>query len=85
MSLYIQQLAKLISNQLGRLYRHFGANSDGAAWFLICTGLISQHSVHVGPMFWTGIRGTDGPGQMANAFEGLRWRCSSTDRCAHCV
>jgi hypothetical protein len=43
MSLYIQQLAKLISNQLGRLYRHFGANSDGAAWFLICTSLISQH------------------------------------------
>jgi hypothetical protein len=42
MSLYIQQLAKLISNQLGRLYRHFGANSDGAAWFLICTSLISQ-------------------------------------------
>ncbi|KAJ9481160.1 hypothetical protein VN97_g12344 [Penicillium thymicola] len=25
-----------------RLYRHFGANSDGAAWFLICTSLISQ-------------------------------------------
>jgi hypothetical protein len=44
MSLYIQQLAKLIGNQLGRLYRHFGANSDGAAWFLICTSLISQHS-----------------------------------------
>jgi hypothetical protein len=43
MSLYIQQLAKLIGNQLGRLYRHFGANSDGAAWFLICTSLISQH------------------------------------------
>jgi hypothetical protein len=32
----------LISNQLGRPYRHFGANSDGAAWFLICTSLISQ-------------------------------------------
>jgi hypothetical protein len=42
MSLYIQQLAKLIGNQLGRLYRHFGANSDSAAWFLICTSLISQ-------------------------------------------
>jgi hypothetical protein len=42
MSLYIQQLAKLIGNQLGRLYRHFGVNSDGAAWFLICTSLISQ-------------------------------------------
>ncbi|KAJ9481345.1 hypothetical protein VN97_g12139 [Penicillium thymicola] len=41
MSLYIQQLAKLISNQLGRLCRHFGANSEGAAWFLICTSLIS--------------------------------------------
>ncbi|KAJ5481461.1 hypothetical protein N7475_000273 [Penicillium sp. IBT 31633x] len=23
--------------------RHFGANSDGAAWFLICTSLILQH------------------------------------------
>jgi hypothetical protein len=45
MSLYIQQLFKLIGNQLGRLYRHFGANSDGAAWFLICTSLISQHEV----------------------------------------
>jgi hypothetical protein len=42
MSLYIQQLAKMISNQLGRLYRHTGADSDGAAWFLICTSLISQ-------------------------------------------
>jgi hypothetical protein len=42
MKLYIQQLAKLIGNQLGRLYRHFEANSDGAAWFLICTSLISQ-------------------------------------------
>ena len=44
MSLYIQQLAKLIGIQLGRLYRHFGANSDGAAWFLICTSLTSQHA-----------------------------------------
>jgi hypothetical protein len=49
MSLYIQQLAKLIANQLGRLYRHFGANSDSAAWFLICTSLISQQ-----PMVWYG-------------------------------
>lgn len=44
MSAYIQQLAKLISNQLGRLYKHFGANSDSAAWFLICTSFISQQS-----------------------------------------
>ncbi|OJJ78987.1 MFS transporter [Aspergillus glaucus CBS 516.65] len=43
MSLYIQQLAKLIGNQPGRPYRHFGADSDGAAWFLICTSFISQH------------------------------------------
>lgn len=42
--LYIQQLAKLISNQLGRLYRLFGANFDGAAWFLICTSLISYRN-----------------------------------------
>ena len=51
MSLYIQQLAKLIGNQLGRLYGHFGANSDSAAWFLICTSLISQQrrSVVQGP------------------------------------
>jgi hypothetical protein len=42
MRLYIQHGAKLIYNQLGCLYRHFGANSDGAACFLICTSLISQ-------------------------------------------
>jgi hypothetical protein len=47
MSLYIQQLAKLIGNQLGRLYRHFGANSDCAAWFLICTSLISQQNAYI--------------------------------------
>ena len=40
--LYIQHGAKLIGNQLGCLYRHLGANSDGAACFLICTSLISQ-------------------------------------------
>ena len=56
MSLYIQQLPKLISNQLGRLYRHFGANSDGAAWFLICTSLISQHSPS-GSLCWQGDTG----------------------------
>jgi hypothetical protein len=37
MSLYIQQLAKMISNQLGRLYRHFGANSDYVVDFTIIT------------------------------------------------
>ena len=42
MKLYIQHGAKLIVNQLGCLYRHCGANSDGAACFLICTSLISQ-------------------------------------------
>ena len=42
MKLYIQQGAKLISNQLGCLYRHLGPNSDGAASFLTCTSLISQ-------------------------------------------
>ena len=31
-------------NQLGCLYRPFGANSDGAAFFLICTSLIWQQS-----------------------------------------
>jgi hypothetical protein len=56
MSLYIQQLAKLISNQLGRLYRHFGANSDGAAWFPICTSLISQHFPS-GSLCWQGDTG----------------------------
>ena len=56
MSLYIQQLAKLIGNQLGRLYRHFGANSDSAAWFLICTSLISQHSPS-GSLCWQGDTG----------------------------
>jgi hypothetical protein len=44
MRLYIQHGAKLIVNQLGCLYRHFGANSDGAACFLIYTSLISQVS-----------------------------------------
>jgi hypothetical protein len=33
----------LISNQLGSSYTYFGINSDGSAWFLICTSLISQH------------------------------------------
>ena len=33
---------KLISNQLGSPYTYFGINSDGSAWFLICTSLISQ-------------------------------------------
>lgn len=56
MSLYIQQLAKLISNQLGRLYRHFGANSDGAAWFLICTSLISQQYHWVGSVQFITIK-----------------------------
>lgn len=49
MSLYIQQLPKLISNQLGCLYRYFGSNSDSAAWFLICTSSISQH-IHLQPV-----------------------------------
>jgi hypothetical protein len=31
MRLYIQRVAKLISNQLGLLYRHHGVNSDGSA------------------------------------------------------
>jgi hypothetical protein len=44
MRLYIQHGPKLIYNQLGCLYRHFGANSDEAACFLICTSLISQQS-----------------------------------------
>ncbi|KAJ9481798.1 hypothetical protein VN97_g11661 [Penicillium thymicola] len=35
---------KTRSDQLGCLYRPFGANSDGAACFLICTSLISQQS-----------------------------------------
>jgi hypothetical protein len=30
------------------LYRHLGANSDDAAWFLICTSLISQQ---IQPMY----------------------------------
>jgi hypothetical protein len=41
MRLYIQHGAKLIVNQIDCLYRHLGANFDGAACFLICTGLIS--------------------------------------------
>jgi hypothetical protein len=45
MGLYIQHGAKLIVNQLGCLYRHFGANSDEAACFLICTSLISQQKM----------------------------------------
>jgi hypothetical protein len=44
MKLYIQHGAKLIVNQLGCLYRHFGANSDGVACFLICTSLTSQQN-----------------------------------------
>ena len=44
MRLYIyNEKIKLISNQLGSSYRYLGINSDGSAWFLICTSLISQH------------------------------------------
>ena len=35
--------SKLIGNQLGSLYRLLRIYSDGAAWFLACTSLISQH------------------------------------------
>jgi hypothetical protein len=35
---------KLIGNQLGSSYRYLGINSDGSAWFLICTSLISQQN-----------------------------------------
>ena len=45
MRLYVQDGAKLIVNQLGCLYRHFGANSDGAACFLICISLSSQQKL----------------------------------------
>jgi hypothetical protein len=42
--LYIYNVKnKLIYNQLGSSYRFIGINSDGSAWFLICTSLISQH------------------------------------------
>ena len=45
MKLYIyNEKNKLIGNQLGSSYRYLGINSDGSAWFLICTSLISQHS-----------------------------------------
>jgi hypothetical protein len=57
MRLYMQHGAKLVENQLGFLYRHPGVNSDGAACFLICTSLISQHSPS-GSLCWqrdTGI------------------------------
>ena len=41
--LYIySKKVKLIGNQLGSSYTYFGINSDGSAWFLICTSLISQ-------------------------------------------
>jgi hypothetical protein len=44
MRLYIyNEKNKLIGNQLGSSYRYLGINSDGSAWFLICTSLISQH------------------------------------------
>ena len=46
MRLYIySEKVKLISNQLGSSYTFFGINSDGSAWFLICTSLISQQIV----------------------------------------
>jgi hypothetical protein len=47
---------KLISNQLGSSYRYLGINSDGSAWFLICTSLISQHSPS-GSLCWQGDSG----------------------------
>lgn len=47
MKLYIQQTAKLVSNQLGCLYRLLGAIFEGAALFLICTSLISQREALV--------------------------------------
>jgi hypothetical protein len=36
---------KLISNQLDSSYTYFGINSDGSAWFLICTSLMLQQSL----------------------------------------
>ena len=55
MKLYIyNEKNKLIGNQLGSSYRYLGINSDGSAWFLICTSLISQqlptlrlHACHI--------------------------------------
>jgi hypothetical protein len=44
--LYIyNEKIKLISNQLSSFYRYLVINSDGSAWFLICTSLISQQRV----------------------------------------
>jgi hypothetical protein len=48
MRINIKHGAKLIVDQLDCLYRHLGANSDDAAWFLICTSLISQQ---IQPMY----------------------------------
>jgi hypothetical protein len=44
MRLYIQREEQVDfqSNQLGSSYRYLGIISDGSAWFLICTSLISQ-------------------------------------------
>lgn len=42
MRLYIQIKANPLENKLFCPYRHAGANSDGADWFLICINLTSQ-------------------------------------------
>ena len=63
MRLYIySEKVKLISNQVGSSYTYFGINSDGSAWFLICTSLISQQYPASSPAcpfqrFWMGLLG----------------------------
>jgi hypothetical protein len=41
-AIYIQQEGQVDWNQLGCSYRWLGISSDGSAWFLICSSLISQ-------------------------------------------
>jgi hypothetical protein len=59
----------LIGNQLGRLYRHFGANSDSAAWFLICTSLISQQFFSA--MLYSDFRDTQSTSQLVQSLAAI--------------
>jgi hypothetical protein len=61
MRLYIQHGAKLIVNQLGCLYRHFGANSDGAACFLIPPASYHNSVSHGFAWSTDGSAGLSGP------------------------
>ena len=50
----------MISNQVDSSYTYFGINSDGSAWFLICTSLILQQEWPRVQLIRHGARGHEG-------------------------